>query len=48
MDAWAKHKELTRKVNEAEDIRNNYRSSHSWYEMTTLKKLKLKAKEKIN
>ena len=32
----------------AEDIRNNDRSSHSWYEMKTLKKLKLKAKEKIN
>ena len=48
MDAWAKHKELKRKVNEAEDIRNNDRSSNSWYEMKTLKKLKLKAKEKIN
>ena len=48
MDARAKHKELKRKVNEAEDIRKNDRSSHSWYEMKTLKKLKLKAKEKIN
>ena len=48
MDAKAKHKELKRKVNEIEDIRNNDRSSHSWYEMKTLKKLKLKAKEKIN
>ena len=48
MNARAKHKELKRKVNEAEDIRNNDRSSHSWYEMKTLKKLKLKAKEKIN
>ena len=48
MDAWAKHKELKRKVNEAEDMRKNDRSSYSWYEMKTLKKLKLKAKEKIN
>ena len=47
MDAKAKHKELKRKVNE-EVIRNNDRSSNSWYEMKTLKKLKLKAKEKIN
>ena len=48
MDARAKHKELKRKVNEAEDIRNNDRASHSWYELKNLKKLKLKAKEKIN
>jgi len=48
MDAWAKHKELKRKVNEAENIRNNDRSTTSWYEMKTLKKLKLRAKEKIN
>ena len=48
MDAWAKHKELKRKVNDAENIRNNDRSTTSWYEMKTLKKLKLRAKEKIN
>ena len=36
MDAWAKHKELKRKVNEAEDIRKNDRSSYSWYELKTL------------
>ena len=41
MEARAKHKELKRKVNEAEDIRNNDRSSHSWYELKNLKKLKV-------
>ena len=48
MDAKAKHKELKKQVNEAEVIRNNDRSYHSWYELKNLKKLKLKAKEKIN
>ena len=48
MDAKAKHKELKKQVNIVEVIRNNDRSSTSWYELKTLKKLKLKAKEKIN
>ena len=48
MSAKAKHKELKSKVNEIEDVRRNDRSSKSWYEFITLKKLKLKAKEKIN
>ena len=48
MTAKAKHKELKSKVNEIEIHRNNDRSSTSWYELRTLKKLKLKAKEKIN
>ena len=35
-------------MNEIEDIRNNDRSSHSWYEMKSIKEVKIKAKEKIN
>ena len=48
MSAKAQHKELKSKVNQIEDVRRNDRSSTSWYELKTLKKLKLKAKEKIN
>ena len=48
MTAKAKHKELKRAVKEIEDKRNNDRSSGTWYDLRTLKKLKLKAKEKIN
>ena len=48
MSAKAQHKELKSKVNQIEDVRRNDRSSTSWYELRTLKKLKLKAKEKIN
>ena len=48
MTAKAKHKELKRAVKEIEDKRNNYRSSGTWYDLRTLKKMKLKAKEKIN
>ena len=31
-----------------EEKRNNDRSSGTWYDLRTLKKMKLKAKEKIN
>ena len=48
MSAKAQHKELKSKVNQIEDVRKNDRSSTSWYELRTLKKLKLKAKEKLN
>ena len=48
MTAKAEHKELKSKVNQIENVRRNDRSSTSWYELRTLKKLKLKAKEKIN
>ena len=48
MSAKAQHKELKSKVNQIENVRRNDRSSTSWYELRTLKKLKLKAKEKIN
>ena len=48
MSAKQEHKELKSKVNQMENVRRNDRSSTSWYELKTLKKLKLKAKEKIN
>ena len=40
------HKELKRAVNDAEELRRNDRSFKSWYEMKTLKKIKLKSKGK--
>ena len=42
------HKELKSKVGELEEIRNNDRSNYSWYNLRQLKKLKLKAKDKLN
>jgi uncharacterized protein YdcH (DUF465 family) len=42
------HKELKSKVGELEQIRNNDRSNYSWYNLRQLKKLKLKAKDKLN
>ena len=48
MTAKQEHKELKSKVNQMEEKRRNDRSSTSWYDLRTLKKLKLKAKEKIN
>jgi len=42
------HKDLKRKVNLAEEVRNNDRSNNSWVDVRTLKKLKLKAKDKLN
>jgi hypothetical protein len=48
MIAKAKHKELKRQVNEAEMARRNDRSITSWFNLRELKKLKLKAKEKLN
>ena len=47
MDAKAKHKELKSKVNEIETKRKNDRSITSLMELRELKKLKLKAKDKI-
>jgi len=44
----AKHKELKGKVNGVEQVRNNDRSSYSWLQLRELKKLKLKAKDKLN
>ena len=42
------HKELKRAVNDAEKLRRNDRTYKSWYDLKTLKKIKLKAKEKLN
>ena len=42
------HKELKRAVNDAEQLRRNDRTYKSWYDLKTLKKIKLKAKEKLN
>jgi len=47
MTVKSQHKDLKRKVNEAEDKRNVRRGSTSWYALRTLKKLKLQAKEKL-
>jgi len=43
--AKQEHKELKKQVNEAEDQRSVRRGHKSWYELRTLKKLKLRAKE---
>ena len=48
MIAKAKHKELKKQVNEVEQVRSNDRSITSWMELRQLKKLKLKAKDKLN
>ena len=48
MTAKAEHKELKRAVNDIEEKRNIDRSTGTWYDLRQLKKLKLKAKEKIN
>lgn len=41
------HKDLKRAVNEAETRRQIDRSFKSWYDMKTLKKIKLIAKDKL-
>ena len=48
LEAKAHHKELKRAVNEIESKRNVDRSSKLWYDMKTLKKIKLNAKDKLN
>ena len=42
-----KHKDLKKKVNIAEKKRNIRRGQKSWYDLRTLKKLKLKMKDKL-
>ena len=42
------HKELKKKVNIAEQVRNEDRSNKTWEDVRTLKKLKLQAKDKLN
>ena len=47
MTVKSQHKDLKRKVNEAEEMRNTIRSVTSWYDIRVLKKQKLQAKEKL-
>ena len=42
-----KHKNLKKKVNIAEERRNIRRGQKSWYDLRTLKKLKLNMKDKL-
>ena len=42
------HKELKRAVKEVEEKRRNDRSSKLWFDVRTLKKIKLNAKDKLN
>ena len=48
LEAKAHHKELKRSVNEIESKRKIDRSSKLWFDMKTLKKIKLNAKDKLN
>jgi len=48
LEIKAHHKELKRAVNEIESKRKTDRSSKLWYDIRTLKKIKLIAKEKLN
>ena len=44
----AHHKELKRAVNEVEQKRSQDRSNKLWYDIRTLKKIKLMTKDKLN
>ena len=48
LEVKAHHKELKRAVNEVESKRNVDRSDKLWYDLRTLKKIKLNAKDKLN
>tara|TARA_B100001113_G_scaffold328317_1_gene302436 strand:- start:1772 stop:1945 length:174 start_codon:yes stop_codon:yes gene_type:complete len=48
LEQKAHHKELKRAVNEVEDKRRNDRTFKSWFDLRTLKKIKLQAKDKLN
>ena len=48
LEQKAHHKELKRAVNEVEDKRRNDRTFKSWFDLRTLKKIKLQAKYKLN
>jgi len=48
MHAKATHKELKREVNTLEDRRRVDRGFMGWYRLKEAKKLKLRAKEKLN
>ena len=47
MTVKEKHKDLKKKVNLAEEKRRIRRGQKSWYDLRTLKKLKLKMKDKL-
>jgi len=47
MTIKAKHKDLKKQVKEAEVKRETRRGSRSWTDLRTLKKLKLKMKDKL-
>jgi len=47
-DVKKDHKELEKKTNLLEKLRLIDRGSDSWLELRTMKKLKLKAKDKLN
>ena len=48
LEIKAHHKELKRAVNEIESKRKIDRSNKLWYDLRTLKKIKLNAKDKLN
>ena len=48
LEIKAHHKELKRAVNEVEQKRREDRSFKSWFDVRTLKKVKLKAKDNLN
>ena len=48
MSLKAKHKELKKEVLIAEDVRQQRRGYNSWLRLRELKKMKLKAKDKLN
>lgn len=48
MSSKMAHKELKKEVNVLEQVRKNDRSFESWKQLKEAKKLKLKAKEKLN
>jgi uncharacterized protein YdcH (DUF465 family) len=48
LEIKAHHKELKRAVNEIETKRCEDRSFKSWFDIRTLKKIKLRAKDKLN
>ena len=48
MSLKAKHKELKKEVLIAEEKRNERRGYNTWLKLRELKKMKLKAKDKLN
>ena len=48
LESKAHHKEQKRAVNEVEKKRSQDRSNKWWYDIRTLKKIKLMAKDKLN